>query len=108
MPTPQKNRVIEELEKKVLLLKEQQGNLDNQAREFAAKRDKLNEKVKNNRSEIEKLRQDRDAVNEKVRELKQHRNELTSRIREKIEEIKGLSEKSKIIAKKRPSKDHQT
>jgi uncharacterized coiled-coil DUF342 family protein len=108
LPTPQKNRVIEELEKKVLLLKEQHGNLDDQAREFAAKRDKLNEKVKNNRSEIEKLRQERDAVNEKVRELKQHRNELTSAIREKIEEIKGLSEKSKKIAKKRPSKDHQT
>ena len=108
MPTPQKNRVIEELEKKVLLLKEQHGNLDSQAREFAEKRDKLNEKVKNNRIEIEKLRQERDAVNEKVRESKQHRNELTSRIREKIEEIKGLSEKSKIMAKKRPSKDHQT
>ena len=108
MPTPEKNRVIEELEKKVLLLKEQHANSDDQTREFAEKRDKLNEKVKNNRSEIEKLRQDRDAVNEKVRELKQHRNELTSRIREKIEEIKGLSEKSKIIAKKRPSKDHQT
>lgn len=108
MPAPQKNRVIEELEQKVLLLKEQYSNLDNQAREFSVKRDKLNEKVKNNRSEIEKLRQERDAINEKVRELKQHRNELTSAIREKIEEIKALSEKSKKIAKKRPSKDHQT
>jgi uncharacterized coiled-coil DUF342 family protein len=108
LPAPQKNRVIEELQQKVLLLKEQYSNLDNQAREFSVKRDKLNEKVKNNRTEIEKLRQERDAINEKVRELKQHRNELTSAIREKIEEIKGLSEKSKKIAKKRPSKDHQT
>lgn len=108
MPAPQKSRAIEELEQKISLLEEQHAKLDDQAQEFAGKRDKLNEKVKNTRSEINNLRQERDATNEKVRELKQHRNELTSRIREKIEEIKGLSEKSRLVAKKRPSKDRQT
>jgi uncharacterized coiled-coil DUF342 family protein len=108
LPAPQKSRAIEELEQKISLLEEQHAKLDDQAQEFAGKRDKLNEKVKNTRSEINNLRQERDATNEKVRELKQHRNELTSRIREKIEEIKGLSEKSRLVAKKRPSKDRQT
>jgi uncharacterized coiled-coil DUF342 family protein len=103
----QKNRLVQELEEKLSLLNEKRVKLEDQAREFADKRDKLNGKVRNTRTECEQLRKERDEINEKVQYLKQHRNELTSKIREKIDEIRKLGEKSKIIAKKRPSIDHE-
>lgn len=107
MTLNQKNRVVGELEEKLSLFNDKRAKLEDQAREFADKRDKINGKVRNTRTEVEQLRKERDDINEKVQELKQHRNELTSKIREKIDEIKKLGEKSKIIAKKRPSIDHE-
>jgi uncharacterized coiled-coil DUF342 family protein len=104
----QKNGMINELEEKLAALREKKTVAEEQARTFAEKRDKINDKVRNIRTEIGQLRKERDEVNEKVKELKQHRNDLTSKIREKIEEIKKLGEKSRVIAKKKPSVDHRT
>jgi len=103
----QKNGMINELEEKLAALREKKTVAEEQARTFAEKRDKVNEKVRNIRTEIGQLRKERDEVNEKVKELKQHRNDLTSKIREKIEEIKKLGEKSRVIAKKKSSVDHR-
>jgi uncharacterized coiled-coil DUF342 family protein len=103
----QKTRVIEELTQKLSALKEQKSGLDGEAYRWAEKRDKLNEQVNSLRAEILVLRGERDRVNEKVKELKQQRNEMTTKIHEKIEEIKKLTQENKALEKKKPSRSHQ-
>jgi uncharacterized coiled-coil DUF342 family protein len=99
--------MIEELTKKLSALKEQRDKLDGEAYEWAERRNELNDKVKNLRDGILKLRAERDRINDQVKELKQQRNNTTTRIREKIEEMKKLNQESRALAKKRPSRSHQ-
>jgi len=99
--------MIEELTKKLSALKEQRDKLDAEAYEWAEKRNELNDKVKSLRDGILELRAERDRINDQVKELKQQRNDTTTRIREKIEEMKKLNQESKALAKKRPSRSHQ-
>lgn len=103
----QKSQLIEDLTQKLSSLKEQKNKLDDEAYEWAEKRDKLNEKTKNLRLEIQGLRSERDKINEKVKELKQQRNETATKIHEKIDETRKLNEDNKGLAKKRPSTNHQ-
>jgi len=102
-----KTQMIEELTKKLSALKEQRDKLDGEAYEWAERRNELNDKVKNLRDGILKLRAERDRINDQVKELKQQRNNTTTRIREKIEEMKKLNQESRALAKKRPSRSHQ-
>lgn len=102
-----KTQMIEELTKKLSALKEQRDKLDAEAYEWAEKRNELNDKVKSLRDGILELRAERDRINDQVKELKQQRNDTTTRIREKIEEMKKLNQESKALAKKRPSRSHQ-
>lgn len=101
-----KTQMIEELTKKLSALKEQRDKLDAEAYEWAEKRNELNDKVKSLRDGILELRAERDRINDQVKELKQQRNDTTTRIREKIEEMKKLNQESKALAKKRPSRSH--
>lgn len=84
------------------------SRLNAEAREWAEKRNKLNEQFKNLRAETLELRSERDKLNEKVKELKQQRNKMKTEIREKIGEIKKLSQEIKALTKKKPSINSQT
>jgi uncharacterized coiled-coil DUF342 family protein len=99
--------MIEELTQKLSTLREQKSKLDNEAYEWAEKRNKLNDQVRNLRAEIQQLRDERDRVNGEVKELKQQRNETNERVHERIEEIKRLNQENKDLAKKEPSRSHQ-
>lgn len=82
--------------------------LNAEAREWAEKRNKLNEQFKSLRAETLELRSERDKLNEKVKELKQQRNKMKTEIHEKIGEIRKLSQEIKALTKKKPSRTPQT
>jgi uncharacterized coiled-coil DUF342 family protein len=94
---------IEELDEKLSLLKGQKGKIENEAGEWAEKRDRRNERFKEIRDEIIELKHERDKANEKVKELKQKRDEARARIKRKIEEIKSIRQEVKAVADKKPS-----
>jgi uncharacterized coiled-coil DUF342 family protein len=99
--------MINELTQKLAPLTEQKDTLDDEANRLAEKRNRLNNELRNLRTEIQELRSERDQANEKVKELKQQRNTITVRIREKIEETKKLSEERRDFSKEIPPRSHR-
>jgi uncharacterized coiled-coil DUF342 family protein len=104
----QKTKEIENLTHRISELREQRDKIEAEARVHADKRDKLNGQNRGLHAEIIELRSERDKLNEEVKNLKLVRSELKETIREKIEEIQKLTEQSKELAEKRPSKSHQS
>jgi uncharacterized coiled-coil DUF342 family protein len=98
---------IEELTQQLSALKNQKDKLNVEAREWAEKRNKLNEQFKSLRSEAFELKNERDKLNESVRELKQQRDGTRTEFREKIEEIRKSNQEIKALAKKEPSRSAQ-
>lgn len=97
---------IEELNKKLSVLRDERINLENETRELAEKRDKLNERFRGIRAEIQDVRTQRDEVNSKVRNMKQRRNEATLSIQAKIAEMREAQEEYGSLLKKKPSRSH--
>jgi chromosome segregation ATPase len=95
-----KRQRIEELDEKLSLLKGQKGKIENEAGEWAEKRDRRNERFKEIRDEIIELKHERDKANERVKELKQKRDEARAKIKRKIEEIKSIRQEVKAVADK--------
>jgi uncharacterized coiled-coil DUF342 family protein len=104
LATEQKRAMIEELTQNLARLIGQKDASDDEANRLAEKRNKLNDELRNLQAEIQELRRGRDQTNEKVKELKQRRNNITVRIREKIEGIKKLGQEKQDFSKKRPSR----
>ena len=98
--------MIDELQRRLSELKEQNDGLDHDADQWAGKRDKANEQVHTLRAEVQKLRFERDTINEQVKGMKQQRSETASKIHEAIEGLRKLGEENGRIAKNRPSRSH--
>jgi uncharacterized coiled-coil DUF342 family protein len=107
MTERKKNETVAELNEKLSALKDQENILGSEASKFAEKRDELNGRVRSLRDEVLGLRSQRDELNIRVKELKQRRDEMRAGIHEKIEEIKKLREENKILAKRKPSQNHE-
>jgi len=86
------------------MLKNQKGKLNVEAREWAEKRNKLNEQFKSLRSEVFELKNERDKLNERVKELKQQRDGTRTEFRKKIEQIRKINQEIKALAKKEPTR----
>jgi len=98
---------IEELTQKLSALKDQKDMLNDEAEEWAEKRDKLNEQFRSLRAEILGLRDERDNQNEEVKELKRQRDEAKTEFHAKIQELKELNQEIKALIKKRSSRSFQ-
>jgi len=97
---------IDELNGKLSVLRDERIRLENETRELAEKRDKLNDRARGVRVEIDEFRTQRDEVNSKVRDMKQRRNETTESIDEKIAEMRKAQEEYRSLLKKKPSQSH--
>jgi uncharacterized coiled-coil DUF342 family protein len=86
---------------------EEEDSLRNVADQFAEKRNRLNDRSRALREEVQQLRGARDEINNKVKTLKEKRNDLKATINERIERLKRLNEESKSIAKKKPRRTHR-
>jgi uncharacterized coiled-coil DUF342 family protein len=104
----EKNPAIESLAQKLTELKEQKSIAAKDAYERAERRDKLNEQVRTLRAEIQKLHTTRDELNEEVKELKEQRSAAVSKIREKIEELRAVSQEKSMIAQDKPPRPYQS
>ena len=100
--------MIDELERRLSELKEQNDALDHDADQWAENRDKVNEQVHTLRAEAQKLRLERDDMNEQVKKMKQQRSQTASKTHEAIENLKKLDEESEKTAKNRPSRSRET
>lgn len=108
MAKQEKIQKIEELTRELEVLKEQKAKVDAEAREFAEKRDRLNEAFKDSRAEILELRRTRDSINLEVKELKQQRDKIKDERIKKIDELKNLRKELEELARKKPSKSLKT
>jgi phosphoserine phosphatase len=108
LPALEKTRAIDELMQELLALKQQKSRLDDEANQWAEKRDKLNEQARNLRIEIECFRNERDKINNNVGQLKQQRNDFSTEIHENVEEIVKLSQETRALLAKKPSRSHQS
>jgi uncharacterized coiled-coil DUF342 family protein len=102
------SRQFEELKEKLLNLKENASRLKVVGRDWLKKRDELKNHYKNLRTEIQKLRNERNKLNEKVKILKQSRTKTKKGIYEKILELKQLNQKLKLLQNKKPFKSLKT
>ena len=107
MTAHKKNESVAELNEKLSALKGQESILGSEASKFAEKRDELNGRVRSLRDEVLGFRSQRDELNIRVKELKQRRDEMKAGLHERIEEIKKLREENKILAKRKPSQNHE-
>ncbi|MCX8153663.1 MAG: hypothetical protein N3E52_04440 [Candidatus Bathyarchaeota archaeon] len=76
-------------------------------REHIARRDKLNEKFRACRLEIQTLRTERDQLNALVKSLKQQRDSAREQKKTVIQEIKDVSEKLAKLKVNKPKKSRQ-
>ena len=106
MSENKKSPTIDALTQKLAELKEQRSIACNDADERGERRDKLNEQVRTLRAEVQNLRATRDGLNEEVRKLKQQRSAAVSKIREKIEELRAISQEKRTIAEDKPSRSY--
>jgi len=104
----ERSREIEQLIQRISELKTHKQTIDSETQDRADKRDKLNEQVRDLRSEIVGLRSQRDTLNEDVQDLKLQRTAVRDQIRGKIDEIKKLRPRSKVLAETRPSRSHHS
>jgi uncharacterized coiled-coil DUF342 family protein len=104
----QKTKEIEELNQRLLELKNQREAMLAEARETADKRDQINEQHRKLRAEIGELKTARNKLNEEVQELKIQRSALNERTHGKIDEIKELRLEARAFVEKRPPRSHQS
>ena len=107
MTEQQKTNEIARLTQQLALLREQINKANAETKPHIEKRDKLNEKFKKLRQEINELKIQRDHLNENVKTLKQQRDEARAKMRVIIEELKTHKQKIAELKKKTPQKNHQ-
>lgn len=96
---------IEELIIQLASLKAERDQLNNEAKNWAEKRNILNEKIKKLRAEANSTKEKRDALNQEVKRLKTLREQAKAGQKEKCKQISKLKEKIKLLWKKKPSRN---
>lgn len=107
MTEQQKTNELAKLIQQLGTLKEQIDKANVETKPHIERRDRLNEKFKKLRHEINELKITRDNLNEKVRTLKQQRDEARATIRANIEEVKTHSQKITELKKKTPKESRR-
>lgn len=96
---------IRKLSQQLQSLRRQKYSLDEEAEQWAEKRNTVHKQIKDLRLEAAKTRDRRDVINAKVKTLKTRRDESRNIIKEKIEEIKRLKKKLQLLYVKRSRAD---
>ena len=91
---------LESVEQQLNGLREQLKKTSQQATVEVEKRDKLNEKFRSLRKEIQEIKVERDRLNEEVKNLKGQRNEAQKRVRTILAQINEHREKIAALRKK--------
>lgn len=107
MSAQEKSQTIQQLERSLASLLEEEDSLRSLANQLAEKRNRLNDRSRTSREEAQQLRDQRDNINSEVKNLKETRNALTATIKESIERIRQLNEERKSIAEKKPRRTHK-
>ena len=95
---------IEKLSRQLTVLRNQRDSLNEEARSWADKRDGIHKRIKDLRLEAVTIRERRDETNAKVRALKTQRDLTRALKKEKIEEIKQLTDKLRILITTQPKR----
>ncbi len=95
------------ISEQISALKEQNNTAGADTKGQVEKRDKLNEKFKKMRQEINEFKNQRDKLNEKVKTLKQQREDARVTIRAFIDQIKVHNEKIAELKKKTPRENRR-
>jgi len=98
---------IAKIDQKLTTLREQTRKISAETKICFEQRDKLNEKLRTHRSQIQDLKSQRNSLNEKVKELKIQRDEARTKIAALIEEIYLRKMKIAELKKKKPRKSRQ-
>ena len=96
---------IRKLSQQLQSRRRQKYSLDEEAEQWAEKRNIVHKQIKDLRLEAAKTRDRRDVINAKVKTLKTRRDESRNIIKEKIEEIKRLKKKLQLLYVKRSRAD---
>ena len=107
MTEQDKTGEIARIDRELSALREQVNNAGVDTKGHVEKRDKLNEKFKKLRQEINELKTERDNLNDKVKTLKQQREDTRDTIRAFIEKIKEHNEKIAELKKKTPRENRR-
>ena len=102
MTEQQKTDEIAEINSRLNALDEQLNKAKTETIKSIEKRDKLNEESRKLRQEIQELKPERDTLNGKVQTLKLLRDEIRTKTRTIIEDIKARQEKISELRKKTP------
>src|SRR3990170_8549851 len=100
----EKTEEIASINQQLKALAEQVNNAKTETRKIIEKRDRLTEQIKNLRKEINDLRVERDKLNEKVQTLKMLRDEIRTKTRTIVEELKAIGEKITELGKNTPER----
>jgi uncharacterized coiled-coil DUF342 family protein len=104
----EKSQTIAVLIEKLAELKEQRSVAGREADERAERRDRINEQVHTLRDEVQNLRTKRDEINEEVKKLKPQRSASASKIREKVAELRNISQERRAILEDKPPRSYQS
>ncbi len=107
MPEDTKQK-IQKLNQKLATLKKKQDPFNEEARQWARKRDKIHKQTKDLLSDVMTIKARRDLDNAKVKTLKNQRNFTRNLVNIKITEIKQLREDLKILEAKQPRRNIET
>jgi uncharacterized coiled-coil DUF342 family protein len=104
----EKSQTVAVLIEKLAELKEQRSVAGRDADERAERRDRINVQVHTLRDEVQNLRTKRDDFNEEIKKLKPQRSASASKIREKVAELRNISQERKAILEDRPPRSYQS
>jgi uncharacterized coiled-coil DUF342 family protein len=100
--TEETSLTIEKLSRQLTVLRKQRDSINEEARSWASKRDGIHKQIKDLRLEAANIRERRDETNTKVRALKTQRDLTRTQKKGKLEEIKQLEEKHRILITTQP------
>lgn len=95
---------IRELCQELKSLRERQDSFVKDAKRQAEKRDLLHKQIGDLRLEAASARERRDKINSRVKALKTERDQTRGQVKEKIEEIRQLREKLRLLSANAPRK----
>ena len=98
---------IEQLDAELASIKAERDKLNNEATDWAEKRDSLHAQIRNLRKESNSLKEKRDALNQEVKEFKNLREQAKTKGKEKHNKIRRTEEQIKTLLDKKPVKNQR-
>jgi uncharacterized coiled-coil DUF342 family protein len=101
LPAPVTQK-IEELNHQLAALKKELDQLNNEASNWAQKRNAIHEQIESLREEAKNLKEKRNSTNQKVQELKSLREKTKTDQKEKCAQLSKTEEKMRVLIEKKP------